>query len=142
MDQLKTAMATGLLHGFEEPELRFPPTYKYTIVTTQENVSRKTKEGLQTMTAREYDDKVKVAKTSQHAGVRKPAWTDRILFRPLPETLIKNTRCAHFFSLWGVPRWGYELSGCHDSTSNHCSGMTATIRSAPPPTRQSTEPSW
>eukprot|EP01049_Picozoa_sp_SAG25_P005294 SAG25_NODE_358_length_9173_cov_7.599515_4_plen_77_part_00 len=36
LDQLKTLQSeTGLLHGFEEGPLEFPPTYKYKVVKNE-----------------------------------------------------------------------------------------------------------
>lgn len=93
LDQLKTCQASGLLHGFEEGELKFPPTYKYKVIVSQQNMARKTKAHLRSMNVREYDDDISVVTTdARFTGVRKPAWTDRILYKPLPGTLIKNTR--------------------------------------------------
>jgi hypothetical protein len=92
LDQLKTCQESGLLHGFEEGPLKFPPTYKYKVIAKRQNMARKAKAHLRQMNVREYDDDVSVVSDARFTGVRKPAWTDRILFRPLPGTLIKNTR--------------------------------------------------
>lgn len=92
LDQLKTCQASGLLHGFEEGELKFPPTYKYKVIAKNRNMARKAKAHMRQMNIREYDDDISVVSDARFTGVRKPAWTDRILYKPLPGTLIKNTR--------------------------------------------------
>jgi hypothetical protein len=76
-----------------EGTLDFPPTYKYKVIERSENIARKTKAHLRQLNAREYDDNVSVAKMhSHHTGIRKPAWTDRILYKSLPGTVMKCTK--------------------------------------------------
>ena len=57
LDQLKNEMSeNGLLHGFQEGPLEFPPTYKYKVTEKSQNISRKNKAHMKQLNAREYDD--------------------------------------------------------------------------------------
>ena len=93
LDELNQEREKGLLYGFEEAMPQFPPTYKYKIVEGTGNLSRAVTSNLTVGNAREYDDRKQAAADVRRSGIRTPAWTDRVLFKALPETVIKMIRC-------------------------------------------------
>jgi hypothetical protein len=61
------------------------------VMLARHNIARKNKQFQQN--TREYDDDVSVSTLdARFTGIRRPAWTDRILYKPLPGQLIKCTR--------------------------------------------------
>ena len=81
-DQLTEEMAAGrTLHGMVEAPVRFPPTYKYTVLpkgdTGADSECNTEADG-----NKNVDDAAKV--WWQFAGHRWPSWCDRVLYREMP----------------------------------------------------------